>query len=147
MSDPASEVSIPREFEDLFRGSAVAQLATLRRDGTPQLTPVWIDLEDGLLLVNVREGRVKAANMARRPDVSICVVDPANPHRFVSVTGIVESIDREGTMAHMDRLAARYLSLSTYPWAVPGEKRLLFRVRPRRVLFDRGDVVVPEPDL
>ena len=147
MADPELPLSIPSEFEDLFHGAALAQLATLRRDGTPHLTPVWIDLENGLLLVNVREDRIKALNMTRRGDVAICVIDPANPHRFVSVTGVVESIDGEGTMAHMDRLAARYLSVRKYPWALAGERRLLFRVRPRRVLFDRGDVEVPAPDL
>ena len=148
MASPGSPAAaIPPEFEDLFHGSALAQLATLRRDGTPQLTPVWIDLEDGLLLVNVRSDRLKAGNMTRRGDVAICVVDPANAHRFVSVTGVVESVSDEGTMAHMDRLAARYLSVKKYPWAIPGEHRLLFRIRPRTVFVDRGDVQLPPADI
>ena len=139
--------SIPSEFEDLFQGAALAQLATLRPDGTPHLTPVWIDLEEGLLLVNVRADRLKALNMARRGDVAICVVDPANPYRYVSITGLVESVTGDGAMTHMDRLAGRYLGVRNYPWAQADERRLLFRVRPRRVICDRGDVELPQPNL
>ena len=61
---------IPTEFEDLFHGNALAQLATLRGDGTPHLTPVWIDLEGGRVLVNTRADRVKAKHMQQRPDVA-----------------------------------------------------------------------------
>jgi PPOX class probable F420-dependent enzyme len=138
--------SIPPGFEDLLRGDALALLATLRGDGAPHLTPIWIDLEDGMLLVNARADRVKALNMRRRGDVAVCVVDPANPYRYVSVTGVVESVDEEGALAHMDRLARRYLRVRRYPWASPGERRLLFRIRPTRVLADSGEVDLPEPD-
>jgi PPOX class probable F420-dependent enzyme len=137
---------IPTEFEDLFRGNALAQLATLRLDGTPHLTPVWIDLEDGRVLVNTRADRVKAKHMQQRPDVAISIVDPADPYRYITVNGVVDSVEEAGAMAHMDRLAARYLRVSKYPWATPGERRLLFRLRPTRVSFDRGGDDVPEPE-
>lgn len=140
-------VEIPAEFEDLFRGHALAQIATLRGDGTPHLTPVWIDLERGRLLVNARADRLKAAHMQRRGDVAICIVDPANPYRYITVTGVVESVEEEGAVSHMDRLSARYLRVRRYPWLGVGERRLLFRIRPTRVSSDRGDDEVPEPDL
>lgn len=129
---------IPAEFEDLFRGNALAQLATLRPDGTPHLTPVWIDLDGGHLLVNCRVDRLKAKHMQQRGDVAICIVDPANPYRYITVTGLVESAEEASALPHMDKLAARYLGVPKYPWAQPGERRLLFRVRPTRVSFDRG---------
>jgi len=137
---------IPEAYEDLFRGSALAALATLRADGTPQLTPVWIDLEAGMVLVNARADRLKVANMQRRGDVGVLVVDPANPHRYVSVTGVVESADEDGSMPHMDRLSERYLRVRKYPWATPGQGRLIFRIRPTRVLTARGDDELPEPE-
>lgn len=139
--------AIPAEFEDLFHGDALAQIATLRRDGTPHLTPVWIDLEGGRLLVNARADRLKALHMQRGGDVAICIVDPANPYRYITVTGVVDSVDEAGALPHMDRLAARYLRVPKYPWAQPGERRLLFRVRPTRVSSDRGDTDVPEPEI
>jgi PPOX class probable F420-dependent enzyme len=137
---------IPTEFDDLFHGNALAQLATLRRDGTPHLTPIWIDLEGGHILVNTRADRVKAKHMQLRPDVAVSIVDPADPYRYITVNGVVESVDEAGAMAHMDRLATRYLRVTKYPWASPGERRLLFHVRPTRVSFDRGGDDVPEPE-
>ena len=138
---------IPDQYHDLFTGSALASLATLRADGTPQVTPVWIDLEEGLILVNARADRLKTANMQRRGDVGVLVVDPANPHRYVSVTGVVDSAAEAGSMPHMDRLAQRYLRVRKYPWAAAGERRLIFRIRPTRVLAAPGDDELPEPEL
>jgi PPOX class probable F420-dependent enzyme len=137
---------IPTEFEDLFHGNALAQLATLRSDGTPHLTPIWIDLEGDRILVNTRADRVKAKHMQERPEVAVCIVDPADPYRYISVNGVVDAVEEAGAMAHIDRLAARYLRVSKYPWAKPGERRLLFRVRPTRVSLDRGGDDVPEPE-
>jgi PPOX class probable F420-dependent enzyme len=137
---------IPTEFEDLFHGNALAQLATLRSDGTAHLTPIWIDLEGDRLLVNTRADRVKAKHLQQRADVAVCIVDPADPYRYITVNGLVDSVEEAGAMAHMDSLAARYLRVSKYPWASPGERRLLFRVRPTRVSFDRGGDAVPEPE-
>jgi PPOX class probable F420-dependent enzyme len=138
---------IPEAFQDLLSGDAVATLATLREDGTPHVTPVWIDFQDGRLLVNARVDRVKSAHMRRRPSVAVCVVDPRNPLRYLSITGIVESVSGEGAREHMDELARRYLRVRRYPWGLPGERRLLFRVRPTRVMTDSGDAEVPEPEL
>ena len=129
---------IPEAFQDLLTSDAVATLATLRADGTPHLTPVWIDLDQGDLLVNARDDRFKAAHMRQRPDVAVCMVDPGNPYRYLSVTGVVESVSEEGAAQHMDSLARRYLRVSLYPWARPGDRWLVFRVRPTRVLTYSG---------
>jgi len=145
-ADPRAEV--PASFADLFRGDAVGQLATLRPDGSPHLTPVWVDLdEDGRVLVNARVDRVKAGHLRERGFAAVCVVDPANPYRYVSVTGSVEEVDEEGAMAHMDRLAQRYLRVRRYPWARPGERRQLFKIRPVRVVTDSGEVDLPAAEL
>jgi PPOX class probable F420-dependent enzyme len=139
---------VPPEFEDLFHGESPAQLATLRADGSPHLTPVWVDLDaEGRVLVNARADRLKAAHMRERPEVAVCVIDARNPYRYVSVSGVVEAIEEQGALEHMDVLARRYLRLRRYPWAAPGERRLLFRIRPTRVLFDRGAVELPEPEI
>ena len=146
-SQTDSHPAIPKAFHDLLSGDAVAVLATTRTDGTQHLTPVWIDVEEGLLLVNARQDRLKTAHMRARPQVSVCVVDPRNPYRYLSVTGVVESFGEDGAMSQMDSLARRYLRVRRYPWARPGERRLLFRIRPTRVLADPGDADVPEPEL
>jgi len=142
-----AQAAIPAGFEDLFRSNSPAQLATLRRDGTIHLTPVWVDLDgQGRVLVNARADRLKAAHMQERTGVAVCAVDAVNPYRYASVTGVVEAVDQEGALQHMDVLARRYLRVDRYPWASPGERRLLFRIRPTRVLVDSGEADVPEPE-
>ena len=139
---------MPESFADLFQGEALGQLATIRPDGSPHLTPVWVDVdEEGRVLVNARIDRVKAAHLRDRGLAAVCVVDPANPYRYLSVTGTVEQVDEEGAMAHMDSLSRRYLRVRKYPWARAGERRQLFRIRPSRVIWDDGVVDLPEPDL
>ena len=142
-----ARAAIPHDFHDLLAGDALATLATVRGDGTPHVTPVWIDVDEGDLLVNAREDRLKATHMRKRPDVAVCVVDPRNPYRYLSVTGVVDSITEEGALAHMDSLSRLYLRVRRYPWAAPGERRLLFRIRPTRVITDSGEVHLPEPEL
>lgn len=95
------------------------------------------------MLVNVRDDRVKAENMKARPIVAVSVLDPVNPYRYLSVTGVVDSATDVGTVEHMDRLAERYLGVSKYPWARDGERRLMFRIRPMRVMTGHGDVKLP----
>ena len=109
----------------------LAVVATLRSDGTPQLTPTWIDAEDGRVLFNTAEGRAKPKNLRRDPRVSICVVDRQNPYRWLSITGTAE-LQHEGAEEHIDVLAHRYTGRETYGVG-PDEERVIVRVRPERV--------------
>jgi PPOX class probable F420-dependent enzyme len=128
---------IPDGFLDLFQGQAFGHLATVMADGTPQLTPVWVAIEDvdgeQHVLVNSARGRLKNRNMAQRPQVAIEVQDPAQPYRYVSVRGNVVSASTEGGAEHIEELSQRYLDRA-YPWWRDGEVREIFRIRPDRVL-------------
>lgn len=125
-------VAIPDAFLDLFRDEtkAFAHLATLQPDGTPQVTPVWFDLDGGLVRVNTAAGRVKHRNMLRNPQVALAISDPANPYRYVQVRGRIVRSTEEGADAHIDRLAKKYMGVDTYPFRRPGEQRVLFYVEP-----------------
>ena len=106
-------------------------VATIRRDGSPQLTPVWVDAEGGDVVFNTAEGRAKTRNLRRDPRVSICVVDRDDPYRWLSVTGRAE-LSHEGAVEHIDRLALKYRGRS--PYGVPeGEQRVIVRIRAERV--------------
>lgn len=70
---------IPEAFRALFTKPAFANLVTLMPDGSPQVTPVWCDLQDGLIVVNSARGRLKDRNMRRDPRVALAVSDPGNP--------------------------------------------------------------------
>jgi PPOX class probable F420-dependent enzyme len=117
------------EARDLFEKQSFAFLATNGRDGSPQVTPVWVDLEDGRIAVNTAEGRVKYRNMQRDPRVAISAVDPDNPYQMVTVKGRA-TMTTEGADEHIDRLAKKYTGNDTYPWRQPGEVRVKVLIEP-----------------
>ena len=126
--------AIPEQFRDLFESKkAFANLATVMSDGTPQVTPVWFDLKDGMIRVNTAKGRVKARNMEEGAPVALAVMDPDNPYRYVQVRGRVRRVTEDGAGAHIDSLAKKYIGKDKYPWARPGEVRVLFEIEPRAV--------------
>ncbi len=128
-----SGTKIPEAFRPLFTGKTFAQLATLNADGSPHVTPVWVDLDGGDILVNVAQGRVKERNMRRNPVVTLLLQDPANAYRYISVQGRVRSIEAEGAVAHIDKLAQRYMGVEKYPNIQPGEVREILTIVPERL--------------
>jgi PPOX class probable F420-dependent enzyme len=130
--------SIPSDFVDLLEGEALGHLATTRADGSPHVTPVWIDHDGDTILVDARVDRVKAMNMRNRPAVALSIVDPQNPYRYLAITGHVASWSEEGWREHMDALARRYLKVDKYPWSFEGEQRAIFRIEVDRVYTEDG---------
>lgn len=129
------DTQIPKTFLDLFEKRSFGHLATVMADGSPQVTPVWVDLEGPFVIVNTATGRVKDKNMRSRPLVAIEIPDPDNPMRYLSVRGIVaEVIEGEVAEAHIHKLAQRYMGRS-YPdtFRLAGEHRVLFKIQPTHV--------------
>ena len=125
--------TIPQEFRDLLTKKAFAHLATIMPDGSPQVTPVWIDFDGGHVRVNSAKGRIKDKNMRRNGRVALAIQDPENPYRYLAVRGRVEEITETGADAHIDSLAKKYLGQDRYPHRQPGEVRVIYRIRPERV--------------
>jgi len=123
---------IPASYKDLFEKRAFGSLATLMPDGQPQVTPVWIDLEGGRLIVNSAKGRMKDRNMRRDPRVSIAVIDPDNPYRYLEVRGRVVEVSETGADQHIDKMAKKYLNQDKYPFRKPGEVRVRYVIEPER---------------
>lgn len=124
--------AIAEKYRDLFRKPAFAHLATLMPDGRPQVTPVWCDLEGNTVLFNSVRGRQKDRNIRRDPRVTLCVVDPDDPYRYLEIRGRVVEITENGADAHIDRLAKKYLNLDNYPYRQPGEVRIIYKIQPER---------------
>lgn len=124
--------TIPEQYQDLFTDEkkAFAHLATVMPDGTPQVTPVWFDVDRDQIRINTAAGRVKHRNMLENGAVAITISDPSNPYRYVQVRGRVVNVTEEGADAHIDRLAKKYLGVDTYPNRSPGEQRVLFTIEP-----------------
>jgi PPOX class probable F420-dependent enzyme len=125
--------SVPAEAVYLLEGRHIAHLATINADGSPQVTPVWIDHEGATILINTATGRVKAKNLERDPRVAISIVDAENPYRPLTIRGRVAGISEEGADEHIDRLSKRYIDEDPYPYRRPGEERLLVRIEPEKV--------------
>lgn len=134
---------IPAEFLDLFKKRAFAHFATLMADGTPQITPVWVDFDGAYILVNSKTGRTKNNNIAERPAVAIEISDPDNPYRYLMIRGVVVEVETLSDTSHIDSLAKRYVGVEQYPWGTPGEVRQLFKIRPDHVV---ARVVVADPN-
>ena len=122
------------DWKDLLDSKKVfAHLATLMADGTPQVTPVWFDYERGKIRVNSARGRVKVANMEKRPSVALSMIDPDNAYRYVQIRGRVTHVTEEGAAKHIDSLTKKYLGKDKYPFAKPGEVRVIFEIEPTGV--------------
>jgi PPOX class probable F420-dependent enzyme len=115
---------------DLFKGKNLATVATIRRDGSPHLTPVWIDWDGEDVLFNTAEGRAKPRHIRRNPVVGVEVIDGHDPYRWVSVTGPAEIVE-EGAVEHIQELSRRYTGRDFDLRA--DQKRLIVRVKPERV--------------
>ena len=124
---------IPEKYLDLFSKKAFANLGTTMPDGGPQVTPVWVDFDGTYVIVNSARGRQKDRNMRRNPKVALSIMDPDNAYRYVEVRGKVVDITEEGASAHIDKMAKKYLGVDKYPYAQPGEVRVLYKIRPERI--------------
>lgn len=124
--------AIPDKYRDLFTKRAFASLGTLMPDGSPQVTPVWVDLEGDLVIFNSAKGRQKDKNVRRDPRVSLALIDPDNPYRYLEIRGRVTEIVEEGADAHIDKLAKKYLGVDKYPYRQAGEVRVMYKIQPER---------------
>ena len=122
--------TLTEEQARLLKESNLATVATIRRDGSAQLTPVWIDWDGENVVFNTAEGRAKPRNIRRNPVVSVQVVDRNDEYRWVSVTGSAE-IEEDGAVEHIHELSRRYRGRD-YD-LTPGQQRLIVRVKPERV--------------
>jgi PPOX class probable F420-dependent enzyme len=126
--------AIPDKFLDLLRDKkAFANLATIMPDGTPQVTPVWFDYTDGAIRVNTAKGRTKARNMKEGAPVALAIMDPDNAYRYIQIRGRVRRVTEAGAERHIDSLAKKYLGKDKYPFAQPGEVRVMYEIEPYAV--------------
>jgi len=119
----------------LLEGRNFAFVATLMKDGSPQITPTWVDVENGKILVNTAKGRLKQKNISRDGRIAISVTDQNNPYHMVTVRGKVVEQTTEGADKHIDKLAKKYLSVDKYPLHSPSEKRIILKIKPERVYY------------
>ncbi|MBI1828458.1 MAG: PPOX class F420-dependent oxidoreductase [Thaumarchaeota archaeon] len=132
-------MQINREIDDsviqLLTGKNFAFVATLMKDGSPQITPTWIDFDGNSILINTAEGRVKQKNVSRDPHVAVSIVDQNNPYNMVTIRGKVIEQTSSDADDHIDKLAKRYLGVDKYPFRSQNEKRVILKVQPEKVFY------------
>jgi len=124
---------IPDAYKDILQKKAFANLATVNADGTPQVTPVWVDFDGSHIRFNTAKGRLKDKNLRRNRAVAMAIMDPDNPYRYIQVKGRVAEVTEAGADAHIDSLAKKYIGQDRYPYRQPGEVRVIYKVSPERV--------------
>jgi PPOX class probable F420-dependent enzyme len=117
----------------LIEGNNLGFLATLLPDGSPHVTPVWVDHEGDIVLVNTSVGRVKQRNIERDPRVMIAIADSKNPYDRVIIRGRVQQTYEEAE-AHIDKLANKYTGAKKYQRSSPTEKRVILKIEPQKIL-------------
>ena len=124
---------IPEKYRDLFEKRAFAHIATVMPDGSPQVTPVWVDYDGTYILINSIKGRQKDRNMHQHHHVAIEISDPDNPYRYLAVRGPVVEITEEGAEEHIDKLAKKYTGADHYGNRQPGDVRYIYKIKPEHV--------------
>jgi PPOX class probable F420-dependent enzyme len=119
--------------EELLKGKNFGIVSTLRADGAVHAVPVWVDVEDGLPVLNTAEGRGWATNLDRDPRLTLTVPNWESPYEYLSVRGRVAERTHEGADEHIDMLAKKYTGAERYPGRRPGEQRVIIRVAPEFV--------------
>jgi PPOX class probable F420-dependent enzyme len=133
-------------FIKFFRGKNFAFLGTVNKDGSPQVTPTWIDIiekekekegedHEQIILINTAKDRIKQKNVSKDPRVSISIVDEDNPYSMITVKGRVIEQTTQGADEHIDKLAKRYLDADKYPAHSPDVKRIILKIKPEKIFY------------
>lgn len=133
MSKTTRAISEP--VAKILKKKTFAFLGTVMKDGSPHVTPTWIDMKDNIILVNTAEGRIKQKNISRDPRVSISFVDDENPYSMVTIKGRVKEQTLDGADEHIDTLAKKYLNIDRYPGHSRQIKRVILKIEPENVFY------------
>ena len=119
-----------REF---LRDHHRAVLVTMRRDGTPQLSPVLVGIdEEGNAVVSTRETAMKTGNLRRDPRAWLCVLSDTFFGRWLQLEGTAEVVSLpaaiEGLVAYYRGVAGEHPDWDDYRAAMERERRVLVRI-------------------
>ncbi|MDE3088368.1 MAG: pyridoxamine 5'-phosphate oxidase family protein [Chloroflexota bacterium] len=122
---------IPERFVDLLsrEKKAFAFLALVKRDGTPQVTPLWFDYDGTHIIINTARRRVKDRILSKHPAVAMAIPDPGNPYRYVQIRGKVVEQTEVGGYEMICHLNEKYHGKYEYPKR-PGEVRVTYKILP-----------------
>jgi PPOX class probable F420-dependent enzyme len=126
---------IPESYRDLLteETKAIAFLATIMPDGSPQVTPVWFNTDGEYFLINTVKGRTKERNMRARPQISLVIMDTSNTYRYIQIRGRVAEIMEDGAREHINILAGKYTNKAYFELNTPDEVRVIYKILPEKI--------------
>lgn len=127
----ADHTTLTEADRRLFEEPNVGSLATLNADGSPQVSPVWLDMDGDHIRINSARGRLKVRNVERDPRVAVSVFDRNDPETRVLVRGRVVEITGDGAVEHIHALSRKYDG-EDFP-LTPDMVRVILVIRPERV--------------
>jgi len=122
------------ELHHLFNNRNLVFVATLSKDGSPHVTPVWTEMVDDLILINTFETSAKNKHIMNDKRIALSIVEQNNPFNMVSIKGKVIDQTTEGADEHLKRLAKRYLGIGKYYYRRPNHKRIIMKIQPERTM-------------
>ena len=126
-------VSLTEKQKKFLTDKTFGHIATLNKDGSPQVSPVWLDYDGTHVIVNSEQTRRKVRNLKRDPRVSISIQDAANPYAYIEIRGKAVEITPKGGFEGIDKLSAKYTGQEKYPGNAPGDVRVVIKIVPEHV--------------
>jgi len=123
---------IPEKYMDLLEKPAFGNLGTLMKDGSPQVTPIWVDYDGKFVRFNSAKGRVKDKNIRRDPGFRLRS-RTRQSYRYLEIRGKVVEITENGADDHINKLSKKYLGNPVYPFRKPGEVRVTYKIEPQKI--------------
>jgi PPOX class probable F420-dependent enzyme len=134
MSEQSSVKISDPQIKKLFERRNFAFLSSLMKDGSPHVTPTWVDIEDDNILINTALGRIKQENISRDPRIALSIVDHDNQYEMVTVRGkVTEQITGDVAEKHIDKLARKYINMDKYPRRSKDEQRVILKIKPEKI--------------
>jgi len=121
----------------IIKDKNFAFLGTIMKDGRPQVSPIWIDIDDNnnIILFNTAQGRIKHKNISRDPRISLSLINKNNPYSMVTIQGTVIEQTTKGADEHIDKLAKKYLNTDRYPSHSPSVQRVICKIKPEKMFY------------
>ena len=126
-------MQLTEKTKKLIDGRNFASIATVMPDGSPQVTPVWIDRDGDTIIINSTRSRQRTMNLKRDSRAAVCIYDQSNPYSNISLRGRAVSISEEGGEDHIDKMNMKYNGKPKYAWHNPADPRVLIRIEANRI--------------
>lgn len=127
-----TDFKIPQSHADLVSWDtrSFAHVASIGPNGEPQSSPVWFEWDGTHVKFSLTKGRQKYRNLHRDKRISLSILDPEDPYRYIEIRGELDGIEPDPDIGFISRMANKYKGLDVYPWHQPGDERMIMKIRP-----------------